>query len=79
MKLVRFDGRGRLLAYGHELWGGGDPVEMSNEDAARLQANPHIPVTVTAAPKNDPTPPSGEPEAHKGEGQPTDSSTDTKE
>lgn len=79
-KLVRYDDRGRLLAYGHELVGGGDPVEMSDADAKRLQADPTVQVTVTAAPKADPAPPDGErePEAHTGEGQSNDS-TETKE
>jgi len=75
MRTVRFDGRGRLLAYGHELWSG-ESVEMTNEEAARLEADPHISVTVTKTTRSqDPTPLAGEPEAHEGEGQPTNIET----
>jgi hypothetical protein len=45
MPRVRFDGRGRLVAFGHELTHN-QTAEMSDEEAAQLAANPHVQVTV---------------------------------
>lgn len=61
MKHVRFNGPvgHRLLAYGHEIFGG-KSVEMSDEEAAQLAADPHVDVTVTAT--------AAKPEADTGEG-----------
>lgn len=49
MKHVRFDGPvgHRLHAFGQEI-SGGETVEMPDEQAAQLAADPHVPVTVTA-------------------------------
>ncbi len=45
MPRVRFDGRGRLLAFGHELRTN-QVAEMTDEEAAQLVAAPHTQVTV---------------------------------
>jgi hypothetical protein len=69
LRNVTFHGPGhRLLAFGRELLRG-DPVEMSNEHAESLAANPHVRVTVTEA--------ATEPEADTGEGRPTDDEKET--
>jgi len=45
MARVRFDGRGRLTVYGHDLRGG-EVAEMTDAQAEALAAHPHIPVTI---------------------------------
>jgi hypothetical protein len=46
-KTVRFDGHPAdlLFAFGHEL-AGGTSVEMSDDEAAQLAADPHVHVSV---------------------------------
>lgn len=46
MKNVRNTGRGPLRAFGHEL-APGQAVEISDEQAEQLAADPHVDVTVT--------------------------------
>jgi hypothetical protein len=45
VKRVRYDGRGRLRVFGHEL-AHNQVAEMSDEEAAKLAAHPHLRVTV---------------------------------
>jgi hypothetical protein len=45
VKRVRFDGRGRLRVFGHEL-AHNETAEMTDSEAAQLAANPNIQVTV---------------------------------
>lgn len=71
MKLVRFDGRGRLLDPGSgKEWTPGQTQELADWDADRLAADPHVPVTVTDLKRTSTPPRGGEPEARTGEGQP---------
>lgn len=63
MPRVRYDGRGRLLAYGHDILSG-HVSEMSDADAELLAAHPHIKVTVLTGTVT-------RPEAGDGEGQHT--------
>lgn len=64
MKRVRFTGRGRLAVFGYMLRNG-DSAVMSDEQAAELEANPRISVTVTDFRADV------KPEAGNGEGQHT--------
>ncbi len=57
MPEVRFDGHpGRLIAFGYELEAG-KSVEMTEEEAAQLAADPNVQVTVLEAAQPSPRPP----------------------
>lgn len=45
MPRVRFDGSGRLVVFGHELRHN-EVAELSEAEAAELDAHPHVNVTV---------------------------------
>lgn len=77
MRLVRYDGPGRVLrAFGQEIPRGGTG-ELPAHLAAQLEANPHIRVTVTAKPRTrTAAPPVPEPEAGDGAGQTDDNNNE---
>lgn len=78
MKHVRNDGSGPLLAYEYEL-APGESVEMTNEEAAQLDADRHVEVSVSDEPFVDELEDVDEPEAGNGEGQHNDDENHEKE